>query len=58
MFESHADWLNDELFDKYSFPYIKKINDEVKLRLDKLNIPKVPMVINSFIKHYSITLLK
>ncbi|KAF7998057.1 hypothetical protein HCN44_009455 [Aphidius gifuensis] len=45
IFESHGNWLNDELFDKYSFPYIKQINERVNSTLEELNIQKVPMIV-------------
>ncbi|XP_076759353.1 uroporphyrinogen decarboxylase isoform X2 [Xylocopa sonorina] len=44
VFESHSDFLNDELFEKYSFKYLKEISDKVKQRLKEENIPEVPMV--------------
>ncbi|CAG5082499.1 Similar to Urod: Uroporphyrinogen decarboxylase (Drosophila melanogaster) [Cotesia congregata] len=44
VFESHADYLNDELFDIYSLPFLKKISEQVKLKLDELGIPRVPMI--------------
>ncbi|XP_076759334.1 uroporphyrinogen decarboxylase isoform X1 [Xylocopa sonorina] len=44
VFESHSDFLNDELFEKYSFKYLKEISDKVKQRLKEENIPEVPMI--------------
>lgn len=44
VFESHGDFLNDELFENYSFKYLKEISDKVRLRLKEENIPEVPMV--------------
>lgn len=44
VFESHADFLNDELFEKYSYKYLKEISEEVRGRLKKENIPEVPMI--------------
>ncbi|XP_057334874.1 uroporphyrinogen decarboxylase [Microplitis mediator] len=44
VFESHADYLNDELFETFSLPYLKQISEKVKLKLDALNIPRVPMI--------------
>ncbi|KAF3424945.1 hypothetical protein E2986_09403 [Frieseomelitta varia] len=44
VFESHGDFLNDELFENYSFKYLKEISDKVRQRLKEENIPKVPMI--------------
>lgn len=44
VFESHSDFLNDELFENYSFKYLKEISEKVRQRLKKENIPEVPMV--------------
>ncbi|XP_034942027.1 uroporphyrinogen decarboxylase [Chelonus insularis] len=44
VFESHADYLNDELFETYSFPYLKQISQRVKSKLDEIKIPQVPMI--------------
>lgn len=44
VFESHSDFLNDELFENYSFKYLKEISDKVRQRLKEENIPEVPMV--------------
>ncbi|CAK9814932.1 Uroporphyrinogen decarboxylase [Anthophora quadrimaculata] len=44
VFESHADFLNDELFDNYSFKYLKEISEKVRQRLKEENIPEVPMI--------------
>ncbi|XP_015523338.2 uroporphyrinogen decarboxylase isoform X1 [Neodiprion virginianus] len=43
VFESSGDFLNDELFQKFSLKYLKQINEGVKKKLDELNIPQVPM---------------
>lgn len=44
VFESHSDFLNDELFENYSFKYLKEISEKVRQRLKKENIPEVPMI--------------
>ncbi|XP_014210872.1 uroporphyrinogen decarboxylase [Copidosoma floridanum] len=44
VFESHGNFLNDELFKKYSLKYFIQINKEVKRKLSSLNIPQVPMI--------------
>lgn len=44
VFESHGDFLNNELFKEYSLKYLKQINRRVKEKLKNLNIPEVPMV--------------
>ncbi|KZC11260.1 PREDICTED: uroporphyrinogen decarboxylase [Dufourea novaeangliae] len=43
IFESHADFLNDELFINYSYKYLKEISENVRKRLTEENIPEVPM---------------
>ncbi|XP_076657545.1 uroporphyrinogen decarboxylase isoform X2 [Halictus rubicundus] len=44
VFESHADFLNDELFTNYSFKYLKEISEKVRKRLKEEQIPQVPMI--------------
>ena len=44
IFESNGDYLEDELFEEFSFQYMKQISEKVKAKLEKLNIPKPPMV--------------
>lgn len=44
VFESHSDFLNDELFANYSFKYLKEISEKVRQRLKEENIPQVPMI--------------
>ncbi|XP_053984842.1 uroporphyrinogen decarboxylase [Hylaeus anthracinus] len=44
VFESHGDFLNDELFSNYSFKYLKEISEKVRQRLKEENIPDVPMI--------------
>ncbi|KAK0078115.1 hypothetical protein PV326_009578 [Microctonus aethiopoides] len=45
VFESHADYLNDELFDKYSLPFLNQISKRVKSKLNELQILDVPMIV-------------
>lgn len=45
VFESHADYLNDELFRNYCFPFVKQISERVKAKLDELKISRVPMIV-------------
>lgn len=44
VFESNGDYLNDELFVKYSLPYLIKISNEVRIKLKKENLMEVPMI--------------
>ncbi|XP_076638325.1 uroporphyrinogen decarboxylase [Colletes latitarsis] len=44
VFESHSDFLNDELFLNYSFKYLKEISQKVRQQLKEENIPDVPMI--------------
>lgn len=44
VFESHGDFLNDELFKNYSLQYLKEISEKVRQRLKEENIPEVPMI--------------
>ncbi|XP_076234251.1 uroporphyrinogen decarboxylase [Calliopsis andreniformis] len=44
VFESHGDFLNDELFVNYSLKYLKDISERVRQRLKDENIPTVPMI--------------
>ncbi|XP_076299561.1 uroporphyrinogen decarboxylase isoform X2 [Lasioglossum baleicum] len=43
VFESHADFLNDELFANYSFKYLTEISEKVRKRFEEEQIPEVPM---------------
>ncbi|XP_078035373.1 uroporphyrinogen decarboxylase [Augochlora pura] len=45
VFESHADFLNDELFTHYSFKYLKEISEKVRKQLKEEQIPEVPMIV-------------
>lgn len=45
VFESNGDYLNDELFSKYSLPYLIKISNEVKAKLKEQNVMQVPMIV-------------
>ncbi|OAD58134.1 Uroporphyrinogen decarboxylase [Eufriesea mexicana] len=45
IFESHANFLNDELFVNYSFKYLKEISETVRQRLKEENISEVPMIV-------------
>lgn len=60
VFESHSDFLNDELFENYSLKYLKQISEKVRQRLKEENIPEVPMVnkINITIYLFYFKLLK
>ena len=44
VFESHSDFLNDELFKNYSFKYLKQISEKVRQKLKEKNISEVPMI--------------
>ena len=44
VFESNAEFLTEELFRKFSLPYLGEIAKRVKERLRKENIEPVPMV--------------
>ena len=44
VFESNAEYLTEELFRKFSLPYLGEIAKRVKERLRKENIEPVPMV--------------
>ena len=44
VFESHSDFLNDELFENYSFKYLKQISEKVRQKLKEKNISEVPMI--------------
>lgn len=44
VFESNGDYLNDELFAKYSLPYLIRISKEVRAKLKEQNITEVPMI--------------
>ncbi|KAK2586787.1 hypothetical protein KPH14_011812 [Odynerus spinipes] len=44
VFESNGDYLNDELFVKYSLPYFIRISNEVRTKLKEQNIMEVPMI--------------
>ena len=44
MFESNAEYLTEELFRKFSLPYLSEIAKRVKEKLRKENIEPVPMV--------------
>ena len=44
VFESNAEYLTEELFRKFSLPYLSEIAKRVKERLRKENIEPVPMV--------------
>lgn len=43
VFESNGNFLNDELFVKYSLEYLKYISENVRRRLREENLPEVPM---------------
>ncbi|XP_033321347.1 uroporphyrinogen decarboxylase [Megalopta genalis] len=45
VFESHANFLNDELFTNYSFKYLKEISEKVRKQLKEEQIPEVPMIV-------------
>lgn len=44
VFESSGNFLNDELFFNYSFPYLKEISEKVRMQLKEQNISPVPMI--------------
>ena len=44
VFESNAEYLTEELFRKFSLPYLGEIAKRVKEKLRKENIEPVPMV--------------
>ena len=44
VFESNAEYLTEELFRKFSLPYLSEIAKRVKEKLRKENIEPVPMV--------------
>jgi len=44
VFESNGNYLDDELFLDYSFPYLKRISERVRERLVEANVTPVPMV--------------
>ncbi|KAL7304436.1 hypothetical protein TKK_0003233 [Trichogramma kaykai] len=43
VFESHGDFLNQELFKNYSLKYLKQINDRVREKLTQLKLD-IPMI--------------
>ena len=46
VFESHAEYLNNDLFKKFSLPYLNQICMRVKTKLQTEGIEPVPMVRN------------
>ncbi|XP_039273150.2 uroporphyrinogen decarboxylase-like [Styela clava] len=54
LFESHAGVLNQEMFNKYSLPYLKRIVDEVKKNLIEADIEPVPMIVFAKDAYYAI----
>lgn len=57
LFESNAEYLNLELFQKFAFPCIEKICFTVKARLRELSIDRVPIVVFAKGAHYAINFL-
>lgn len=45
MFESSADYINKEQFAEVSLPYVRKIRDQLRKRLQEQSIEPVPMVL-------------
>lgn len=54
LFETLAEYLDKNMFDKYCLPYIKTINSSVKMKLEKKGLPTVPMVIFAKGAHYAL----
>lgn len=44
VFDSSAEYLNKELYGLFAIPYLRKINAEVKRRLETQNLSNIPMV--------------
>ncbi|KAH0947537.1 hypothetical protein HN011_009098 [Eciton burchellii] len=45
VFESNGNYLDDELFLNYSFPYLKRISERVRERSVEANVTPVPMIV-------------
>ena len=59
VFESHAEYLTNDLFKEFSLPYLNQICCKVKTKLQAQGIEPVPMVknINNFLKIFFIIML-
>ena len=44
VFESHAEYLGEDLFNEFALPYLKQISQKVKEKLASLGLDVVPMV--------------
>ena len=44
MFESHAEYLGSEMFEKFSLSYLRQISLRVKEKLKEEGLEVVPMV--------------
>ncbi|XP_012270658.1 uroporphyrinogen decarboxylase [Orussus abietinus] len=44
VFESHADYFDDILFEEFSLKYFKQISEGVRKQVKEKNLPEVPMI--------------
>ncbi|TRY73211.1 hypothetical protein TCAL_02548 [Tigriopus californicus] len=54
VFESHGEFLTQELFDKFSLPYLTAIVEQVKGKLKADGIPEVPMTVFAKGAHFAL----
>eukprot|EP00095_Tigriopus_kingsejongensis_P006395 maker-scaffold117_size339417-snap-gene-2.23 protein:Tk06395 transcript:maker-scaffold117_size339417-snap-gene-2.23-mRNA-1 annotation:"uroporphyrinogen decarboxylase" len=54
VFESHGDFLTQDLFDRYSLPYLTQIVKGVKEKLQQLGLPTVPMTVFAKGAHFAL----
>ena len=52
VFESHAEYLGPDLFDKFSLKYLTQICQGVKEKLKNEGLEPVPMVINNHLDYF------
>jgi len=57
LFESWAGELSPDLFNQFSLPYLRRIVRTVRLSLDDLGIPRVPVVVFAKGAHYAVEAL-
>lgn len=57
IFESNAEYLTRDLFEKFSYPYIIKICTQVKERLRNINVENIPIIVFARGGHYALDLL-
>lgn len=52
VFDSSAEYLNQDLYDTFGIPYLKRIRENIKLKLHELNLSDVPMVTDHFLLYF------